>query len=114
MHIRQKISCGGALLGAMIILCSSIASRAQSVSLTVSPLGTNQLVATLQPVVTNAQYVVLVRTNGPSGHWISLATFWSHTNGSLTETCGLGSVPGLTLATLDNWSFVAGRWDDFP
>jgi hypothetical protein len=80
--------------------------------LTVHPKGTNQVQVTLTPLVTNQFYEVLVRTNAPDGHWIRFAGLISDTNTSITAVCDLGQIAGLTLGTIKNWRFVAGRWDD--
>ena len=67
---------------------------------------------TFGPVMPDGYYQVLARTNGPEGHWKSLAGYNSGSNTSITATCDLGAIPGLTLKTLNNWTFVAGPWDD--
>jgi hypothetical protein len=85
---------------------------ARPLRLTVEPKGTNQVVITLTPVVTNTDYEVLARSNGPDGHWLQFANLLSGGSSTVSITQDPGHVPGLTSATLTNWTFVAGRWDD--
>jgi alpha-tubulin suppressor-like RCC1 family protein len=92
-------------------ICCEI-TQAAPLQLTVEPKGTNQVELTLAPVVPDGYYEVLVRTNGPRGHWIQFAGLLSNSNTTITATCDLGHVEGLKLGTLKNWRFVAGRWDD--
>jgi len=87
-------------------------SLATPLRLKVEPKGANQVEVTLAPVDTNGYYEVLARTNGPHGHWIRFAALLSNSNTTITAACDLGHVEGLTLGTLKNWKFVAGRWDN--
>ncbi len=114
MHGRSAI-----LLALVLLVSASHSSRGASLRLVVQPTGTNQVEVTLTPVITNQVYTILVRSNGPSGHWLRFATLFSLTNARITTTCGLGNVAGLNIGTLKNWRFAAGRWqgagnDEFP
>ncbi len=95
---------------------SAASVQANPVRLSVQPKGTNQIALILSPVEAGISYEVLVRTNGPDGHWITLAgAFFGSSNGTITTTCILsdsGDLKGLTLETLENWNFVAGCWSD--
>jgi hypothetical protein len=85
---------------------------ATPIKLTVQPKGTNQVELTLGPIMPDVFYEVLARTNGPDGHWITVAGYIGGSNKTISAACDLGGVQGLTLQTLNNWKFVAGRWDD--
>jgi hypothetical protein len=67
---------------------------------------------TLAPVMTNEFYEILVRTNGPEGHWMTMAGYNAGNSQTLSATCSLSGIPGLNLQTLKNWTFVGGRWND--
>ncbi|HEY1662004.1 MAG TPA: carboxypeptidase-like regulatory domain-containing protein [Verrucomicrobiae bacterium] len=82
------------------------------VRITVEPKGTNQIALTLNPVDPTVYYEVLARTNGPDGHWMMLAGYIGGSNNTISAIYNLGGIPGLTLNTLNNWKFFAGRWDD--
>jgi alpha-tubulin suppressor-like RCC1 family protein len=82
------------------------------IKLTVQPKGTNQVELTLGPVMPDVFYEVLARTNGPEGHWMTFTGYIGGSNKTISAICDLGGIPGLTLKTLNNWEFVAGRWDD--
>jgi alpha-tubulin suppressor-like RCC1 family protein len=107
-HFRCASGFGLALM--LFFFCEI--SGASPLRLTVRPQGTNQVELTLSPVITNIYYAVLTRTNGPKGHWIMFAGLPDSGKTTLTATCDLGHVQGLTLGTLKNWTFAAGRWDD--
>ena len=77
--------------------------------LMVKPLGTNQVELTFGPVTAGVAYEVMVRTNGPTGHWIMFADFYGGTNNTISGIHDLGSIQGLTLQSFKNWNFVAGR-----
>jgi hypothetical protein len=94
-----------------LLLCNTIHIWAAPLRLTVQPKGTNQVELTLEPVLPNLPYEVMARTNGPTGHWIKFAGCIGSSNGIVSVLTDLGAVPGLTLGTLPNWTFVAGRWD---
>ncbi len=98
--------------GPLVLLCTSIAATATPIRLTVRPRGTNRVELIFGPVTPDVYYEVLARTNGSEGYWRSLAGYNSGSNKTITATCDLGGIPGLTLKTLNNWTFVAGRWDD--
>jgi len=63
-------------------------------------------------MLTNLYYQVLVRTNSPEGHWIRFAGYINASNKTASITHDLTGIPGLSLNTLTNWTFAAGRWDD--
>jgi hypothetical protein len=86
--------------------------QSNPVRLTVQPKGTNQITLTLSPVEPRVSYEVLARTNDTFGNWMMLTGLISGSNNTISATCVLGGIPGLTLDTLQNWTFVAGRWDD--
>lgn len=94
------------------MLLSAANVHAKPLRLTVQPKGTNQISLTLSPVEPDGLYGVIARTNGPDGNWTMLAEYIGGSNSTISVTCGLGGVPGLTLNTLQNWTFVAGQWDD--
>jgi len=95
-----------------LALLSAMAALATPIKLTVRPKGTNQVELTFGPVATNAWYQVLVRTNGPDGHWITFSDFLSGNNKAMSVTTDLGGIQGLTMETLKNWTFAAGDWND--
>src|SRR5664280_2802019 len=97
---------------AVTVLFAAFGVLAAPTRLTVQPKGTNQIELTLSPVITNVFYEVLARTKGPDGHWMTLAGYIGSSNDSISATCDLGGIQGLTLITLQHWTFVAGRWDD--
>ena len=94
------------------VLFDAANAQAAPVRLMIQPKGTNQIAFTLSPVESGVSYEVMARTNGPDGNWIMLSGYIGGSNNTLSVTCGLGGIPGLTLDTLQNWTFFAGRWDD--
>jgi hypothetical protein len=96
----------------MIIFSVPLVS-ATPIRLTVQPEGINQVKLTFSPVIPGVLYEVLARTNGPDGHWMTFAgAFIGGSNKTISATCNLGGIKGLTLETLNHWKFVAGFWDD--
>jgi hypothetical protein len=95
-----------------LLLCNTIHIWAAPLRLTVQPKGTNEVELTLSPVVPNGNYEIMARTNGSHGHWIKFAELHGASNTTITTVHDFGHVEGLTLDTLRNWKFVAGRWDD--
>jgi hypothetical protein len=106
-----RITCvvaGWAVMSAAIVLGTPL-------RLKVEPKGTNAVQVSLTPMVPGAYYAVMARTNGPDGHWLSLAGFLGPSNGTLVTTCplgGPGELSGLRIDTLKYWTFVAGLGDD--
>lgn len=90
----------------------SIALIATPIKLTVQPEGADQVELTFGPVAKDVAYEVLVRTNGPEGHWMTFAGDVAGNDQTISITANLTNVPGLTMETLPNWKFVAGCWDD--
>ena len=85
--------------------------------LTVRPVGTNELVLTVSPVATNMGYHIFARTNGAEGHWINIAYVAADSNGMATTSYTLpdaskSNLAGFTLASLANWTLVAGYATD--
>jgi len=101
-------------LGAAVFFTSFAMAWASPVRLTVLPRSPNQVEFTLAPVITNEFYEILVRANGPEGHWMTMAGYNAGNSQTLSATCSLGGIPGLSLQTLKNWTFVGGRWNDSP
>jgi hypothetical protein len=95
-----------------LIFLSATLTLATPVKLTLQPKGTNQIQLTFGSVTPGGWYQVLVRTNGPDGHWITLSSFLAGSNKTFSVTAGLGGVQGLTTESLSNWNFVAGEWND--
>ena len=94
------------------VLLKTASVDATPLRLTVQPKGTNQVELTFGPVVPGVSYEVLVRTNGPEGHWMTFSEYFGGSNTTVTAVCDLGGIPGLRQNTLHSWKFVAGRWDD--
>jgi hypothetical protein len=109
MHIFRGRSLWLVLV--LLFVCQDF-SLATPLRVTVEPRGTNKVEVTLAPVVPDGYYEVLARTNGPRGHWIRFAGLLSNSNTTIVAACDLGHIEGLTLGTLKNWTFAAGRWDD--
>ncbi len=101
-------------LVAVICFCAFSDTLAAPIHLTVQPKGTNQVELILSPVLPDVPYEVLARTNGAEGHWIKFAGPFGTTNKTVSGTFDLSAISGLTLNTLKNWTFVAGRWDGTP
>lgn len=95
-----------------LIFLSATLALATPVKLTVQPKGTNQIHLTFESVTPGGWYQVLVRTNGPDGHWITFSSYLAGSNKTFSVSAGVGGVQGLTTETLSNWNFVAGEWND--
>ena len=95
----------------MTLLSPSV-SWATPIRLTIQPKGTNKVEVTFGPVFAESLYEVLVRTNGPEGHWMTFASCLGGSNKTASVVCDLGEIPGLSMQTLRNWSFAAGPWND--
>ena len=95
------------ILGLLLVFMAWRAG-ADPLQLTVKPQGTNQVELTLHPVIQNNTYGVLVRSNGPAGHWIVFGSYVSDSNDTFSVTADLPE--GITLQTLANWRFAAGTW----
>jgi alpha-tubulin suppressor-like RCC1 family protein len=103
----------GSLLTCVILVAVDLG--ATPIRLTTTPKGTNQIEFTFSPVVPGVWYKILARTNDPEGHWMGFAGFEGPSNGVVTGSCNLGGpgeLAGLKRETVQNWTFVAGRWDD--
>jgi hypothetical protein len=89
-------------------------ARATPIHLTVQPKGSNQVELTFSPIMPDIMYNILVRSNGPDGHWMRFQNLFlvGNTNNILTVTRVLDNADGPTIQTLTNWTFVAGCWED--
>lgn len=115
MKRHDLIRNGKSLWLALVVLCGwTHQPKAYPACLNPKPLGTNQVVLTFTPTFTNAPYAILVRTNGPAGYWMNLATFYRVGQESMTVTQSLGNISGLTLPSLPHWTFIGTRWNDTP
>jgi hypothetical protein len=99
-------------LSISLIFLSTTLALATPIKLAVQPLRTNQIQLTFGHVTPESWYQILVRTNGPEGHWMTFSSFLAGSNTTLSVTATLGGIQGLTTETLTNWTFVAGKWDD--
>jgi alpha-tubulin suppressor-like RCC1 family protein len=99
-----------------LVLLNVIVTKAAPIKLTLTSKGTNQVEFTFGPVVPGAYYQVLARTNSPEGHWMAFTrSAFVSSNENITALCdvgGDGELKGLTAQNLQNWSFVAGSWED--
>jgi hypothetical protein len=103
--MKTKLAVGLIFLWASLVFAIPI-------KLTVQPISTNRIQFTFGPVTPHDWYEIWARTNGPDGHWMTFSSFSAGSNTTLSVTAALGGIHGLTLETLSNWTFVAGKWDD--
>src|SRR5689334_13740276 len=91
-----------------LALLVPVAGPAAPLHLKVTPRGTNQLVFTLSPTITNVAYGIMTRTNSPNEYWVGLTGL----NGSnkVTSIVYDLSTAGhdLSFTNFAHWTFVAG------
>lgn len=101
-------------LSVVICIPSVYIVRATPIHLTVQPKGSNQVELAFGPVVPDAMYNILIRRKGTDGHWTQFQNLFllGSTNKTTATTCVLDNTNGPMVATLTNWMFVAGSWED--
>jgi hypothetical protein len=93
-------------------------AMAEPPRLVVRPYGTNQLELVASALREQINYMVLARTNSPTGHWLGLAWIRGSSNSTMTTHCNLSEaskapgLAGLTLRNLANWTFTIGVGED--
>ena len=87
-------------------------ATATPLHLSVRPHGTNQVELTFGPVSPDTAYLVLARTNGPSGHWLNFLSVYGDSNRTMSVTGNLALIKGLSLQTLNHWRFAVGSGED--
>jgi hypothetical protein len=85
-------------LGVMLFVTSLHLAMAAPLRLSVRPKSRNQVELTFGPVIPEFYYEVLVRTNGPEGHWITLAGSIGDSNNTVSANCDLGGVRVITAS----------------
>src|ERR1017187_3029237 len=101
-------------LAVPILIYFEVLASATPIRLTVQPKGSNQVELTFSPITPDVMYNILVRSNGPDGHWMRFQNLFlvGNTNNALTVTRVLDNANGPMIQTLTNWTFVAGSWED--
>jgi len=101
-------------LAVLLWISFELAALAMPIRLTVHPKGSNQVELTFSPITPDVMYNILIRSNGPDGHWVRFQNLFlvGNTNNSLTVTRALNNADGPTIQTFTNWTFVAGSWED--
>jgi len=99
---------------AAFLIFSASLTYAEPIRLTVQPQGNNQVKLSFGPTAPDVMYNILVRSNGPDGHWMRFQNLFllGNSNNTLTVTCALDNAKGPTMQSLTNWTFVAGSWED--
>jgi len=102
------------LLVVLFLISFELSATATPIRLTVQPKGSNQVELAFSPITPDVMYNILVRSNGPDGHWMRFQNLFllGNTNSTLSVTCVLDNAKGPTIQTLTNWIFVAGGWED--
>jgi hypothetical protein len=100
-----------------VVILGSASVRAATPSLNVQLIGNGKLAFTVSPVRPEGVYDILARTNDSEGHWIRLTQVLGGSNISAAVIYEFPKTPGpglcgLTDATLQHWTFVAGYGDD--
>ena len=104
------------LLAAFCLFVTS--AMAEPPRLVVRPYGTNQLELVASALRDQINYMVLVRTNSPMGHWLGLTWLQGSSNSTMTTHFNLSEagkaqgLAGLTLRNLANWTFAIGVGED--
>jgi hypothetical protein len=101
-------------LAILFLISVESSASATPIRLIVQPKGSNQVELAFSPITPDVMYNILVRSNGPDGHWMRFQNLFllGNTNKTLTVTCVLDNSKGPTIQTLTNWTFVAGSWED--
>jgi len=101
-------------LAVLFLTSFELSAIATPIRLIVQPKGSNQVELAFSPITPDVMYNVLVRSNGPDGHWMRFQNLFllGNTNTTMTVTCVLDNAKGPTIQTLTNWTFVAGSWED--
>jgi hypothetical protein len=68
----------------VIVQTAAMVAMAGPLRLVVRPHGTNQLELAASPPQNDALYLVLARTNRPTGHWIGLTSIIGGSNATVT------------------------------
>src|SRR5579885_1876827 len=98
MNVRRAIL--RTIPGLMILFCGL--ANAVPLRLFVRPYGTNQVELTFGPVLADTAYLVLVRTNDPSGHWLNFLAAYGDSNRTMSVIGNLAPIKGLSLQTLNH------------
>lgn len=109
-----RFMCSLICFAAAFIIFPALLCHAEPIRLAVKPVGSNQVELSFSPVVPDAMYNILVRRKGINQHWTQFQNLFllGTTNKTITTTCILDNTNGPTMATLKNWMFVAGSWED--
>lgn len=100
------------LAGATLLRPATTADQQPTV--TVHPHATNQLEIIATGLENEIPYLVMARTNGPTGSWFQLTGIFGTTNHSATVLLSLSEAKkseglrGLALHNLSTWTFVVG------
>jgi hypothetical protein len=113
---RLKKNFANRLFWLVVLFLASfeLSATATPIRLTVQQKGSNRVELAFSPTTPDVMYNILVRRNGPDGHWMRFQNLFllGNTNNTLMVTCVLDNVKGPTIQTLTNWTFVAGSWED--
>src|ERR1039458_7716242 len=101
-------------LAVLFLISFELSAIATPIRLTVQRKGSNQVELAFSPITPDVMYNILVRSNGPDGHWMRFQNLFllGNTNNALTVTRVLDNANGPMIQTLTNWTFVAGSWED--
>src|ERR1035441_6288352 len=83
-------------LAVPILIYFEVLASATPIRLTVQPKGSNQVELTFSPITPDVMYNILVRSNGPDGHWMRFQNLFlvGNTNNALTVTRVLDNANG--------------------